>query len=397
MITKAPFYGVVCASVVIGIVIACLWPFHSPRNEVFWLKQGDGVRFGRYATILSRGAIMPSSRPAPSCWTLEIWLRPGEAYQSGTILAFYNAQQPHGFLLRQWNADLVLERELWNKELSDETSEVRVEDLFLRPGSVFLTITSDSQGTNLYVDGNLYRTARGLRLSADDLSGQLVVANSPVDNDSWSGELRGLALYSGELAESEILRYCATWTQAGRPDLSQGEGLVALYLFNDASGNVIHNQVLSGANLYVPERYLEVHQAFLKRPWDEYRPSSDYWKDVLINVVGFAPLGFFLYGYLSLALRVRHAALITVFIGGVLSFTVETLQAFLPTRDSGMTDIITNTLGAAAGVALCHYASIVCESLSYSRHVQVRRLAALLTRDAQEKLPTLAERVSTGL
>jgi hypothetical protein len=289
---------------------------------------------------------------------------------------------------------------LWDKE--DEEADGGAEafcarDIFFRPHTVFLTLAFGPQRTSLYVDGTLLRLAREFHLSRDDLSGQLVVANSPVENASWSGELRGLAFYSRELVPAQILRHYGKWTQTGRPEVSQDEGLVALYLFNEKSGNVIHNQVVFGPDLYIPDRYREVDQALLKRPWNEYQSASDYWESVLTNIAGFVPLGFFLYAYLSLGFHVRRAASITILIGGLLSLTIETLQAFLPTRDSGMTDIITNTLGTAAGVALCRWTSSICESLSDSPHAIIRRLAGLLAQHGQEEKLTGSEGVWSGL
>jgi VanZ family protein len=396
MVTRAKLYGVACALIFIGILVACLSPYHSPRNQVAWLEQGNGVRLGGYATILSRGALMPSDPTEQGAWTVEIWLRPRNADQSRTILAFYDLRRPRGFLLRQWKTDLVAQSRLWSKEDGEDDVGAQAfcaTGIFRRPHVVFLTLASGAQGTSLSIDGTLVRVAHEFRLSRDDLSGQLVVGDSPVEDDSWSGELQGLAFYNRELTEAQIFRHYASWTQTGRPDTPQREGLVALYLFDEKSGNVIHNQVPSAADLYIPSRYLEVHHAFLKRPWDEYRPRLGYLKNVLINIAGFVPLGFFLYAYLSLGLHVRRGALITILIGGLLSLTMEILQGFLPTRDSGMTDIIMNTLGTVAGVALCRWTSSICEGLSDSSHVTIRSLAGLLARHGQKEKLTAPEGV----
>jgi VanZ family protein len=229
------------------------------------------------------------------------------------------------------------------------------------------------------VNGALAKKAKAFRFSAIDLIGQMVVASSPVANDSWSGELRGLALYNQALTAAQVLLHYGSWTQAGKPELRDVDHAIALYLFNERSGSVIRNNAGPGPNLYIPERYMELHQPFLLRPWDEYHPGWGYWEDVLINIGGFIPLGFFFCAYLWLARRARRPVLITIIFGGAVSLTIEVLQAYLPTRDSGMTDIITNTLGTAVGAGLYGVATLLCAAMSRSRRARVRDIAVWLT------------------
>jgi glycopeptide antibiotics resistance protein len=130
---------------------------------------------------------------------------------------------------------------------------------------------------------------------------------------------------------------------------------VALYRFDEGGGNVVHNHVTSATDLIIPERFFVLHEQFLERPWDEFRNDRSYWKEVGINVAGFIPLGFFFCAYFSLVRRAEYPAAVTIVLGFAVSLTIEVLQAFLPTRDSGMTDLITNTFGTAAGVMAFRY------------------------------------------
>jgi len=125
-----------------------------------------------------------------------------------------------------------------------------------------------------------------------------------------------------------------------------------LYLLNDGKGNVIHTEIRSGSDLYIPERYRILCQPLLEPPWREYHSSINYWASAALNVAAFVPLGWFVYAYLSTSSTRKTAFLAAVFFGTATSLTIEILQAYLPTRHSGTTDIVTNTLGTLLGVLL---------------------------------------------
>lgn len=169
--------------------------------------------------------------------------------------------------------------------------------------------------------------------------------------NGWQGQLRGLAIYNRALTDTQVLQHFHAWTTSQNAEI-KNEGPIALYLFNEGWGTAVHNQMNSENDLRIPGHFFVLHAPFLEMPWDEFQPSWSYWKNVMINIGGFVPLGFFFCAYLVSVRRMNRAVLATIVLGGVVSLTIEVLQAFLPTRDSGMTDLITNTLGTVIGTAL---------------------------------------------
>ena len=72
----------------------------------------------------------------------------------------------------------------------------------------------------------------------------------------------------------------------------------------------------------------------------------------LLNLLLFMPLGVLLHREgRHRSIELQQVVILTASAGLILSATVEFLQAFLPTRDSSLFDVIANTLGAVGGVA----------------------------------------------
>lgn len=83
-------------------------------------------------------------------------------------------------------------------------------------------------------------------------------------------------------------------------------------------------------------------------------PTS-YVANLAVNVVGFIPVGFFICATLISLCRRRRSIGLSTLTGFLLSLSIEILQAYIPMRKSGTTDLITNTLGTLVGALLCAY------------------------------------------
>jgi hypothetical protein len=341
----------ICGVVLAGILTAGLWPFHPPRNQVSWLSQENGVRFGDHASIVSANPFKAHATQEIDSCSVEVWLKPGRIDSGGMILAFYWPEsRVVPFALRQWGTGLALEPEGTQGPLFPVKGEIYIGDVFGSLKPVFITITSGEAGTTVYMDGKLVKRVSSFAISTRDLTGQFVVGGAPSYSSNWPGDVKGLAIYDRDLSAAEVSQGFVDWTTGSKPDSARSTGLVARYLFDEKRGNVAHNQVDSATNLLIPEHFFVLDQRFLERPWNEFRPGWAYWKDAAVNVVGFIPLGFFFYAYFSQLRGAKHSVAVTIALGFAVSLTIEVLQAFLPTRDSGMTDLITNTFGTWLGV-----------------------------------------------
>ena len=349
-----PILRATCACILVGMLVAGLWPFRAPRNEVSWLSPANGLLFGRHGSIVSASALGAAPLETDGACSLEIWLETSPTRSSGTILSFYSPTRKVGsFALRQWRSGVVIQRDNEGHFVKKAKANIYVGDVFNPLKQVFVTISSSEAGTAVYVDGELLKRAPNFSFLSRDLTGQLIIGNAPSTADSWSGELTGLAIYDRELPAAEVSQHFMDWTKTKQSHLARNEGLVARYLFNEGKGNVVHNQVDPSTDLLIPGRFFVLHQQFLERPWDEFRSDWGYLKDIGINIAGFIPLGFFFTAYFSTVGNVKRATWLTIALGFAVSLTIEVLQAFLPTRESGMTDLITNTFGTALGSILC--------------------------------------------
>ena len=107
---NAKSLDLVCIAVLCIILTLGLSPFHAPNNDVTWLRERNGLRFGRYGTVIGSGVFdMPHSHGGELTGSLEIWLLPVNVPDSSTFLAFSTPGDPFRFSLHQSETDLRLQ------------------------------------------------------------------------------------------------------------------------------------------------------------------------------------------------------------------------------------------------------------------------------------------------
>ena len=341
-----------CLLIIGVMVVAAFWPFRlHPKNRVTWLGNGHGLRFTGPGIVLSSKKFELPNSGTPAGISFEIWVKPSQEKYSAALLAVSSSANPDQFRLRQAGDALSVLEEPFASSRHSATTALWVSHAFQAHQQSFIAISAGAQGTTVFVNGAPTKESATFRIADRDFSGQLVVGSSPDAYDTWRGELLGMALFTRELTRAQVSEHYQAWLH-GRPAVRKNDQPAALYVFEEGVGNIVHDQMNSGSDLVIPQSFRIPFKPFLKSPWREFYFNRAYLRDILINVSGFVPFGFFFCMYLSWVQAGRKTVLATIVLGGLFSLTIEVLQWYIPMRDSGTTDILTNTLGTALGALL---------------------------------------------
>jgi VanZ family protein len=345
-----PVLKLLCIGMAAAVLAATLWPFNPlPRNRVYWLESQNGLRFAGKGIVRSSTPFQQNSfKPDTSC-TLQVVVWPAATDGVHTFLSFYSGKNKPELELRQY-----LDGVLFFGAMRDATGKLRRVELDAdrvlhveQPS--FLAFTSGPHGTTVYMNGKIVQHASWYQISVADFQGDLILGTSPADYDPWSGKFLGLGIFSKELNSAEIQRSFELWQETGKIQGGPELGAMANYSFDERNGSIAKDDSGVAPALNIPTAYYIPYKSILKPFWSEYSPDREYVNDLIRNVAGFMPLGFLLGAYLSKKTGWPKAILVVMLYGGLLSFTIEVLQAFIPERNSGTTDILTNTAGAMLG------------------------------------------------
>ena len=299
-------------------------------------------------------AVWPNIQP--DSWTIEIVVVPGSIRKKGfsPLLVMHDGVDRRQLAIWQYGALLIV---MNGNDYSYSRREPRIvaKNVLSLQQTRHLAITSGKQGTHLFVDGILAAADSKWKLSIPVHGNplRLVLGNSVYGKHGWTGDLHGLAI-SGEAFSAETVRLrFERWAAGHSLDFLKQETPALLYTFDPkTAGNIAAQPIRQ--DLQIPEKMIVLKKSFLSIPGKHLNWNRDAVGDLVLNAVGFMPLGAVLYGFLqcSSGLFTRHKKLAAVVLCMMLSLGIELAQAWIPTRVSSPTDLMLNTFGAWLGIEL---------------------------------------------
>jgi len=236
------------------------------------------------------------------------------------------------------------------------------------PTTRFITVTSGEEGTEVYLDGQFVTRKKDLTLKIPTGNEtRLLLGNSVYGNQPWHGDIYGLAFYGYPLTAQDAASHFDRWVQVRNFSFANKEKPFVLYIFDEKVGERALDRASGNNPLKIPSRTHLLKKKILFPARTPFKFDRSFYMDSIINLLGFIPLGFILTAtFVKLGGTFKkHDVLIAVCLCFGVSLFIEIFQAWIPSRDSYLLDLILNTLGALVGATLYRFL-IYVEKLNVS-------------------------------
>ncbi len=280
------------------------------------------------------------------------------------IFGYFMDQDEMNFMVGQWKDGLGL-----SLRTVGQFREIHfgVDHIFEMKNRIRYAISYDGRSLVSYVDGNKYNELIIGReqLRKWDVSYPLVLGTDANGSAQWRGSIYEVAIYDSAMVPAHfqsdgrarvdnsriersltpaevrpVIHYMFTPEMSYEADFSGEKALMVRDLGKGAQ-----------ADLVITKEFIPYKRVYLRLP----AVNSDYWspnviQDMIVNVLGFLPLGIILImAYSKFNLHAGACIALAVMTGFSISLTIELMQAFLPTRYSSMIDLLMNASGTFIG------------------------------------------------
>jgi VanZ family protein len=344
----------ICSLFVVG-----LWPMNFRQHNSAALDHHNGLTVSPPSTTYSQHP--PQKLLNMKKFTIRIDMTSDFPASKGFgSIVLYGLDYHHmNFLVGQWRSGIELRIE---SDGHARTISFGKKDVFKNGKQSIFAIVYDLNKFVLYHNGNKIATRRTgpLTFCRWNRSYPLVIGSDAKGHSAWKGTIHSIEIFDRALPECEI---------QNTPVRTRESSPLVCYSFANNNGTTIKDcGTGSPATLIIPQHFVPYVRAVLELPVKEWNKFPHNLLDIIINLIGFVPLGFFLSMFMiHQNVTFRRSLLVSIACGFAISFAIEISQAFLSSRSSSMVDLLNNTLGSATGACLYYFRSTLLPKRENSR------------------------------
>ena len=309
-------------------------------NDAQWITDITGIRFHGHGMAVVENLQAKWADRNPSSFTIEMAVTPVKEDLQGfnPLIVMHDGAEERQLVIWQYRHSLIVMNGD-DYDYKQRRPRVVARDIFSSQQIRYVAVVSGEKGTCLYVDGVLVDAKKDMRLAIPDSGSELrlVVGNSVNATNGWRGTLRGLAITATDFDGEAVLQCYRNWGDGRSFDTANPDLSLRLFSLNTSLSDALNSRD-AGPSLFVPEKLVALEKSFLGLQGLQVRWRWPVVFDILVNVMGFVPLGIVFYGLiLSLAGPAGwHVRWLAVLACLVLSLSIELSQAWIPMRVSSL-------------------------------------------------------------